>query len=142
MSCPTRIPVCSTDSLVSPPFQVKTSGPVGEYHGGLIQTLVEHWDGSSWSIVPSPNVPDQHNLLRAVTAVPNSSQLWAVGEAGASALILHWNGSQWTIVPSPNAGITPRLMSVTALSEDDVWAVGWTGGDTGPVTLIEHWNGS
>jgi hypothetical protein len=117
---------------------------VGAYHnGGLIQTLVEHWDGSSWSVIPSPNVPDQHNLLRAVTAVPGSpNELWAVGEAGPSALILHWNGTQWSVVPSPNAGTVPHLTGVVAISVNDVWAVGWTGSELGPVTLIEHWDGS
>jgi hypothetical protein len=111
--------------------------------GGLLQTLVEHWDGTSWSVVPSPNIPDQHNWLRAVTAVPGSpNELWAVGEAGPSELILHWNGAQWSIVPGPNAGSVPRLMSVVAISANDVWAAGWTGGSSGPVTLTEHWNGS
>jgi hypothetical protein len=112
-------------------------------NGGLNQTLVEHWDGTSWQVIPSPNIPDQHNQLNAVTAVPGSpNELWAVGEAGPSALILHWNGSQWSIVPGPTAGIVPHLMSVVAISANDVWAVGWTGSDVGPVTLIEHWDGS
>jgi hypothetical protein len=111
--------------------------------GGLSQTLVEHWNGTSWQVIPSPNIPDQHNQLNAVTAVPGApNELWAVGEAGPSALILHWNGAQWSIVPSPNAGVVPKLLSVVAISANDVWAVGWTGGDSGPVTLIEHWNGS
>jgi hypothetical protein len=112
-------------------------------NGGLNQTLIEHWDGTSWQVIPSPNIPNQHNQLNAVTAVPGSpNELWAVGEAGPSALILHWDGSQWSIVPSPNAGIVPKLTSVVAISANDVWAVGWTGSNSGPVTLTEHWNGS
>jgi cell division septation protein DedD len=111
--------------------------------GGLSQTLVEHWNGASWSVIPSPNIPDQHNQLNAVTAVPGApNELWAVGEAGPSALIMHWNGTQWNIVPSPNAGIVPKLLSVVAISANDVWAVGWTGGKSGPVTLTLHWDGS
>ncbi len=42
------------------------------------QTLIEHWDGSSWSIVSSPN-PAGVNDLSAVTAVPGTSDAWAVG---------------------------------------------------------------
>jgi hypothetical protein len=111
--------------------------------GGLSQTLVEHWNGTSWSVIPSPNIPDQHNQLDAITAVPGApNELWAVGEAGPSALILHWNGTQWSIVPSPNAGIVPKLLSVVAIAANDVWAVGWTGGKSGPVTLTVHWDGS
>jgi hypothetical protein len=31
---------------------------VGNFHpgGGPLRTLIQHWDGASWSIVPSPNV--------------------------------------------------------------------------------------
>jgi hypothetical protein len=111
--------------------------------GGLLQTLVEHWDGTSWRVVPSPNIANQHNQLNAVTAVPGSpNELWAVGTAGTSPLILHWDGSRWSSVPSPQAGINPNLMSVAAISANDVWAVGYTGGNSGPVTLTEHWDGS
>jgi hypothetical protein len=111
---------------------------------GLSQTLVEHWDGNSWSVVSSPNVPNQHNSLTAVTAVPGSpNELWAVGRADPSApFILHWNGTQWSIVPSPPAGSVPLLYGVSAISANDVWAVGWTGGQSGPITLTMHWNGS
>ncbi len=115
-------------------------------NGGLSKTLAGHWDGSSWSVVPSPSVPNQHNLLKAVTAVPGSNEVWAVGDAGPSApLIMRWNGTQWSLVPTPNAGIVPHLEGVVAISADDVWAVGWTGGtgpSSGPVTLTMHWNGS
>jgi hypothetical protein len=112
-------------------------------NGGLSETLVEHWNGTTWSVIPSPNIPDQHNQLNAVAVVPGApNELWAVGEAGPSALILHWDGTQWSIVPSPNAGIVPHLMSTVAISANDVWAVGWTGSESGPVTLTEHWDGS
>jgi hypothetical protein len=116
---------------------------VGQFsNGGLSQTLVEHWDGTSWRVVPSPNIPNQHNQLNAVTAVPGSNEVWAVGDAGPSALIMRWNGTQWSIVPSPNAGTVPHLNGVVAISSNDVWAVGWTGGPSGPITLTLHWNGS
>jgi hypothetical protein len=111
---------------------------------GLSQTLVERWDGDSWSVVPSPNVPNQHNTLFAVTAVPGSNELWAVGRADPSTpLILHWNGTQWSIVPGPSSGTVPLLYGVTAISTNDVWAAGWTSfGGSGPDTLTLHWNGS
>ncbi len=107
-------------------------------------TLIEHWNGREWSIVPSPNVPNQHNSLTAVTAVPGSrNELWAVGRADPSTpFIMRWNGTQWSIVPGPSAGTVPLLYGVVALSANNVWAVGWTGGSTGPVTLTLHWNGS
>src|SRR4029453_10653006 len=68
---------------------------------------------------------------------------WAVGRAGPSEpFILHWNGTQWSIVPGPPAGSVPLLYGISAISANDVWAVGWTGGKSGPITLTMHWNGS
>src|SRR5205823_14285450 len=46
--------------------------------GGFYDTLTEHWDGTQWTIVPSPNPGTQLNLLYGVSAV-SSSDVWAVG---------------------------------------------------------------
>jgi len=43
-----------------------------------IVTLVEHWNGTSWSVISSPN-PDNAATLYAVTRVPGTHKLWAVG---------------------------------------------------------------
>src|SRR6266700_8135751 len=43
-------------------------------------TLIEHWNGSRWSVVPSPNPSSSVNRLNAVALVsPNDG--WAVGTA-------------------------------------------------------------
>ncbi len=42
------------------------------------RTLTELWNGSSWSVVASPNRGPSHNFLNAVTATP-SGTLWAIG---------------------------------------------------------------
>src|SRR5690349_8242869 len=69
-------------------------------------TLIEHWDGSAWTVVASPNVgPD--NTLYAVTAQA-AGDVWAVGAAldvtsgYHQTLVEHWDGSAWTVVASPN----------------------------------------
>ena len=55
---------------------------VGNYNastpssGSVEDTLVEHWDGTSWTVVPSPNVKTV-NLLNAVTSF--QGQTGAVG---------------------------------------------------------------
>lgn len=46
---------------------------------GVVQTLVEQWDGSSWNIVPSPNGGSTVNALAGDTVVPGQSQLWTTG---------------------------------------------------------------
>src|SRR5438067_13841077 len=41
-------------------------------------TLIEHWNGASWRVVPSPNVPSFNNVLSGVAAV-SGKDVWAVG---------------------------------------------------------------
>src|SRR5205807_2376610 len=83
---------------------------VGYYFSNafVYQTLIEHWDGSGWSAIPSPSVGIRDNVLYGV-AVGSSSDVWAVGEyrdgsGEYQTLIEHWNGSAWSVVPSPNVG--------------------------------------
>jgi hypothetical protein len=114
------------------------------------RTLTEHWNGSSWSIVPSPNggvKGNRFSTLQAVTAV-SSTDVWAVGaQAGIRnhvpvtvPLIEHWNGTSWSIVPVPKAAIGV-LESVSASSAPDVWAVG-AGQQSGQSTVALHFDGS
>src|SRR5207247_10434954 len=51
-------------------------------------------------------------------------------------------GTSWAVVPSPDpAGAQDNELSgATAVSANDVWAVGETG--NGAQTLTEHWNGT
>ena len=91
--------------------------------------LVLHYDGSVWDVVAMP--ADVGGVLTGVEAVaPND--VWAVGFSGdpvASlnrALMLHWDGEVWSVVDAGRAvgGGASLLNDVTALSPDDVWAVG------------------
>src|SRR5260221_12429446 len=43
-------------------------------------TLTEHWNGTAWSVVASPNVGSANNTLLAVAAV-STTEVWAVGRA-------------------------------------------------------------
>jgi hypothetical protein len=127
-------------------------GWAGDPDGPLYvkRTLIQHFDGSAWRIVPSPNVPnDTHSELYAVSAA-SADDVWAVGGTHdgtlpSRTLIQHWNGTRWTIVPSPSpANQLNELRGVAALSANDVWAVGYTSGieTQEPIdTLILHWDG-
>jgi hypothetical protein len=122
----------------------------------VYQTLAEHWDGSAWSIVTTPNVGPGNNLLTAITAI-GPTDIWAIGfwrPGGASTyaqpLTEHWNGNGWTVVPTPNVpnALAP-LYGVSAGATNDVWAVGLAEDfpvqpTTGPRghALAMHWNGS
>jgi hypothetical protein len=126
---------------------------VGYRAGGLPQfaatsvTLTAHWDGSSWSAVPSPNVSNRSHRLEDVTMIA-TDDVWAVGYSRNltelyKTLILHWDGSSWSITPSPNFPNAENfLYGVSGTSTDDVWAVGdaWDGVAWKQIFL--HWDGS
>jgi hypothetical protein len=113
---------------------------------GQTVTLVEHWDGSSWTIVPSPNAKDFSSELFSVEA-GSPSDVWAVGffrnaEELDQTLVERWDGSSWALVPSPNVGaVDHQLLGADALSASHAWAVGAVDpfGDSSPVIL--RWNG-
>jgi len=111
----------------------------------LGSTLIEHWNGSRWSVVPSPNPSSSVNMINAVAAV-SANDVWAVGTAPTSTdtvLILHWNGTAWSVVPNPTNGIPlANLAALAVISANDIWAVG-SGfiGDEGATATL-HWNGT
>jgi hypothetical protein len=103
-------------------------------------TLIEHWNGVTWSTVASPD-PSPGDQLTGVSAV-SATDAWAVGnESSGRTLILHWNGSKWSTTPAPDGSSPYSLNGVAAISATDAWAVGSysTGFER---TLILHWNGS
>lgn len=129
-------------------------------------SLIEHWNGSSWTTVPSPNPGSGGNELLGVSA-SSSRDAWTVGFAGADSppnllscsglrggettVLEHWDGSSWTTVPSPNPGGGSGLnilSAVTAISATNAWAVGYYtrravpgGARCAEHSIVLHWNG-
>ena len=74
------------------------------------QTLIEHFNGTAWCIVPSPS-PGSNAMLGGVTTSNAANNVWAVGAdtpAGTTTqqtLTLNWNGTAWTVVASPNVAL-------------------------------------
>ena len=120
---------------------------VGNYsdNGSDSQTLVESWDGSAWSVIPSPSATGW-NELDSVSCTTSTSCV-AVGMSSVNRLVTEqslvesWDGSTWSIVPSPNPGSSAWLRSVSCFSQSDCEAVGLVQ-LTGYQTLVEHWNGN
>src|SRR6266705_4354804 len=108
------------------------------------KTVIEHWDGTHWSVVQSPNTSASINILEAVAAV-TTNDVWAVGVGitgfSTTPLIEHWNGTAWSIVTNPGTTVG-GLGGVAVVSTNDVWAVGTglTGDEDSTLTL--HWNGA
>jgi hypothetical protein len=106
-----------------------------------------HFDGSTWTVVPTPNVNSFGSSLHAVDATA-PADVWGVGhyitEKGRSKqLILHYDGTAWSVVPSPNPKHTSRALDgiVAVNFRTDAWAVGWTQSGSGNVRpLVEHWD--
>jgi hypothetical protein len=106
--------------------------------GELEKTVTLHWDGSTWTAVPSPN-PARRNFLDDVTMV-SANNVYAVGydvdDIGETALLmLQWNGSTWAEVPIPDPGSAVEFTGITAISANDIWATA-TYGD------VFHWDGT
>jgi hypothetical protein len=109
---------------------------VGTYYNftvGAYQNLVEHFNGSSWSVVASPNTdfPDTWNQLFAVSAF-SATHIWAVGSLAPNAgprksLALHWNGSTWLVVTTFNAAGDNEILGVSALEPGHAVGVGYGG---------------
>jgi hypothetical protein len=120
---------------------------------GAAQTLIEHWDGLSWAVVPSPNTSSTQNNYLLAVACTSESDCWAVGvyleiNGGLpfyKTLIEHWDGTEWSIVESPNFASRPvnALHGVSCTSSSDCWAVGYYNNKKSvDQTLIEHWDGT
>src|ERR1041384_6838175 len=113
----------------------------------VYQTLIEHYDGTSWTAVRSPNAGPGDNFLVKVTAI-SSSDIWALGRfvQGSSPrpLAEHFDGTSWRVVPTPTVGgAYTQLLGVAAVASNDVWAVGLSQvPQVDPLVLTEHWNGT
>ncbi len=108
--------------------------------GPPYRSLVEHWDGTSWSIVSPASFP---GVLYGVVALgPND--VWAVGTENypGRGLIEHWDGTTWTATYLRFAAL---LRGLAAVGPRQIWAVGQRYGRTDPfgdTTLTMRFNGS
>jgi Regulator of chromosome condensation (RCC1) repeat len=111
-------------------------------------TLIEHWNGTAWAIVPSPNpggtTSGSDSELTAIAGT-GPDDLWAAGsfDIGGlfnAVLLEHWNGTAWSAVAPPDEDGEEFGTAVTAISATDVWVVGDEGFDE--ATLADQWNGT
>ena len=118
---------------------------------GISVTLAERWNGTTWSIQPTPN-PTQASasgLFAVSCPVPSFCMAAGTSANGFStpvSLAESWNGNNWKIQNTPNLpGAEPSgLIGVSCTSPSSCMAVGGTGIDSSPrrALLAEHWNGN
>jgi hypothetical protein len=115
--------VAATDVWAVGYYQSNTFSYSGE-------TLIEHWNGTAWRIMPSANLPNAYNYLTGVAAV-SAHDIWAVGNAAylsgsgnPPTLTEQWNGRRWQVVPGANPIFSAALNGVAAVAPREIWAVG------------------
>jgi hypothetical protein len=136
------------------PDDVWAVGQVETWVDGFqrITPLLEHWDGTAWSLVDAPHMGPL-GTLNGLSGT-SSRDIWAVGctlraeRHGHRTVIEHYDGAQWTRVTSPNPApyATQCLSAVSASSPTEAWAVGTYGyNDQGfglTHNLLAHWDGT
>src|SRR5205807_5542032 len=79
---------------------------VGTYEPGSggTRTLIESWNGTSWSVVPSPSPADPvlSNVSCASATACMGVGEYRPGSGGTRTLIESWNGRSSSVVPSPS----------------------------------------
>ncbi|MBV9262858.1 MAG: hypothetical protein JO324_00960 [Candidatus Eremiobacteraeota bacterium] len=113
----------------------------------LTDTLAEHWNGTQWSIVHTPRTRTPTAQLNSIAALA-SNAMWAAGYAEnpgcicGQTVVDYWNGSAWTRLKTPNPGIADFLAGISAVSAEEIWAVGsdWPN-QSYDVPLILRWDG-
>jgi hypothetical protein len=119
---------------------------VGDQEGtnGIFETLAEHWNGSTWTVVPTPDPSGAGNHLYGMYAL-GPDNIWAVGQqlTGSTPdlpLVEHWDGSSWSVVSVPEVPSSDVLLDgVTTTSDGQVWAVGEADSPSGGQPLLEHY---
>src|SRR5690242_2442549 len=108
------------------------------------QTLIERYNGSAWSVVPSPDQGTGNNALNGVSMIPGAG--WAVGYAQVSGkyqpLALGWDGTHWSIASTGTFPSDALFTGVDTLADGSAWAAGFQRTAAGTrQTLIEQESG-
>jgi hypothetical protein len=98
---------------------------VGGWHsgppiGGDGGTLAERWDGTSWQVMPTPELP---GYLSGVSC-PWPTFCFAVDSTSTGVLVEVWNGTRWSVQSTPdvpggvlNAVSCSGILACTAVGE-------------------------
>jgi hypothetical protein len=126
---------------------------VGSYRAdanGDEAILTEAWNGTSWSIQPTPANPASQGFLTGVSCASATFCVavgYSFGRFGVSTLAEVWNGTSWSIQPTvdqPGANQS-FLLGVSCSSATACTAVGYYETSTTrftQFTLAEAWNGT
>jgi hypothetical protein len=116
---------------------------------GNTGSLVERWNGTSWSIQSNPAGGATNGILAGVSCTSGTA-CTAVGSYdinGNPILAERWNGTRWTMLPTPPAPAGASSAAVNGVSCSSASLCTATGdyfpaGSFTPLSLAERWNGS
>ena len=116
---------------------------VGEQHfaDGMVHTVAERWNGTTWTIQSTSNPGAQFSSLSGVSC-PGPSECLAVGGSQNGTLAERWNGTTWSVQPTPNVVGGGGLGSVACASPTACTAVGFGFGNLGGVIIAARWIGT
>jgi hypothetical protein len=126
---------------------------VGSYVSAAGQvSLAEGWDGSAWTVQPTPNPAGAFSTALDGVACGSPGACLAVGHytygsegQDLGVLAELWNGASWTIqaVPLPAGALAGSLVGVSCASASACTAVGYYANSANSnVALAESWNGT
>jgi hypothetical protein len=125
---------------------------VGHYFNSFLSfmTLAETWNGTSWSVQPTPNPTGAALTGLYGVACTSATACAAVGSysnrAGTSVSLAEaWNGTSWSLqsTPNPTGAEASFLDAVSCATAGTCTAVGSHVNSSGTsVTLAEEWSGT
>jgi hypothetical protein len=108
-------------------------------------TVTEQWDGTTWTVQPSPTATSPGYFLGAVSCT-SASACTAVGNTDAGMLAERWNGTVWTqqsaVTPPGTEGNGDFLSGISCSSPSACTAVGLIFTPFPPFTIAERWDGT
>jgi len=136
----TRVPAPTAALLAVTALAANNAWAAGAQLGG--STVIEHWNGTSWKVVASPNTGTA-TALNSISAI-SATDIWAAGcnvcgdVGGKNApLIEHWDGTAWSINPAPVqfGGVVANTLLTFPVSKH-IYVGGFSFNSFGPSSVI------
>ena len=102
-------------------------------------SLAESWNGTSWSIQPTPDHSTSVSHVLHAVSCTSASACTAVGSQGFDTLAEAWNGTTWTVQPTPHPEQGQHLLLGVSCTSASACTAAGTAYDG---TLAESWNGT
>lgn len=106
-----------------------------------IAPLLEHWNGTTWAIVPAPSIGNDFGILLGI-ASDSPDSILAAGSSWCTAsscptrtLAFYYNGANWTAVSTPNPATGTNSDGFSAVSPIPGTTQFWGAGNAGANTM-------